>query len=394
MPKLLLTDKWIENNLKCPADKRRIEYCDTRIPGLYIEARATSPGQGTYYLRYKDSTGKTAHQRLGTTDALDLVTCRQRAKTLKAEIQLGRDPRAEAEKQKQCVTWSDFFTDHYLVYKRSHGKRTLKNDEEMHRLRIKAQFGDTPLNKINQLQIQKFHMDLKESGLSAATADHHLKLLRHALNLAVDWGLLKTNPALKVKQYNQTRKLDRALDATELERLMRTISRDKNRMVCNFISMALALGTRKGELLKAEWRHVNREKKTLFIPGENAKSSRDRIVHLSEFALQILDDLGTEKKSPYLFINTRTGNRLTEVSKVWGRLRTAANLEDCTIHALRRTHATMLGEAGVNAVLIRDALGHTSVDTTQIYVSAHDDARNRAANIAGGQLTAALNAAR
>jgi site-specific recombinase XerD len=43
-------------------------------------------------------------------------------------------------------------------------------------------------------------------------------------------------------------------------------------------------------------------------------------------------------------------------------------------------------------MLIKDALGHASVTTTQIYVSPHNQARQDAANIAGDHLTAALEA--
>ena len=41
---------------------------------------------------------------------------------------------------------------------------------------------------------------------------------------------------------------------------------------------------------------------------------------------RVLDDLRTEKKSPYLFINTKTGNRLTTISKVWDRIRQQAGM--------------------------------------------------------------------
>lgn len=93
MPKILLTPTIVKNSLICPEGKRRTEYCDTVVPGLYIEVRASSPGQGTYYLRYKDSTGKTCHQKLGRTNDITLPVARKRAKDLKAEIQLGSDPR-------------------------------------------------------------------------------------------------------------------------------------------------------------------------------------------------------------------------------------------------------------------------------------------------------------
>ena len=80
MPVLKLTSEFISNQLQCPADKPRIEFCDTDLPGLYVEVRATSPKQGTYYLRYKDATGKTCHQKIGRTGDITLADARKAAK--------------------------------------------------------------------------------------------------------------------------------------------------------------------------------------------------------------------------------------------------------------------------------------------------------------------------
>ena len=95
MPIIKLTQQFITNNLQCQ-DKKRIEYCDQELPGLYVEVRATSQGQGTYYLRYKDNNAKTCHQKIGRTMNVSLLEARKQAKTLKAEIALlGKNPRAE-----------------------------------------------------------------------------------------------------------------------------------------------------------------------------------------------------------------------------------------------------------------------------------------------------------
>src|SRR5512136_87918 len=84
-----ISQQFINNELHCPDGNTRIEYCDSDLPGLYIEVRTTRQGQGTYYLRYKDSTGKTCHQKIGRTTDMTLADARKKAKTLKAEIALG-----------------------------------------------------------------------------------------------------------------------------------------------------------------------------------------------------------------------------------------------------------------------------------------------------------------
>lgn len=394
MPAKVLNDQFIRTGLICPENRHHIEYTSADRSGLYVEVRSTSQGQGTLWWRSKDpDTGKTVRVKIGRTTEISMKDAKKRVKQLRARRALGEDM-VDIKGKKPTITWRELFHQHYLPHKRSHDKKSIKNDIEMNRLRIEPRWGDRPIGKISTVDIRQFHMELKNSGLSPATADHHLKVIRHALSLAVDWDLLKSNPALKVKQFNQTRVIRRALSPEELTRLMKVLITDKNRMVCNFIMLSLALGTRKGELLLAEWRHVDLDRRTLFLPGENAKSGKDRYVFLSEFALEVLEKLGTKGKHDHLFVSSRTGNRLTTVSKVWARLRLAAQLEDCRIHDLRRTHGTILGESHINAMVIKDALGHADVTTSQIYVAPHDLARQQAADVAGEHLMVALKAAK
>jgi integrase len=392
MPARKLNSNFLRTGLVCPDDKQHIEYTDADRTGLYIEVRSTSQGQGTWWYRFKDTdTRKTARIKIGRTTSTTVKEAKSRVRVLRAKRDLGEDI-GSGQKRQQCISWNQLMDEHYFSYKEAHGKKSIRNDREMHNLRLKnrAGFGDQALNKITQLQIQQLHLELKASGLSFATADLYLKMIRHAMALACTWGLLKINPAEQVKQFNQTRRIVRSLDKGELQRLMHVLATDKNRMVANAIAWLLACGTRKGESLKAEWRHISREKGSWFIPSSNSKQARDRHVYLSDFALNILDDLGTEQRSPFLFVNPRTGGRLADFSKSWYRIKDAAQLENFRLNDLRHAHASMLGEAGVNAFLIKDALGHANVATSQIYVNAGDDARTKVANIAGQQLAAAL----
>ena len=64
--KIKLTQSMFPKILQCPEGKTRIELCDADCPGLYIEVRASSPGEGTVYFRYKDEKKKNRHKRLGS----------------------------------------------------------------------------------------------------------------------------------------------------------------------------------------------------------------------------------------------------------------------------------------------------------------------------------------
>ena len=75
------------------------------------------------------------------------------------------------------LTYAEFFDQHYLPHVKLH-KRSWDRDEELYRLRIKAVFGGKRLNQITRHQVQSFHSALAAEGLAAATANHHLKLIR------------------------------------------------------------------------------------------------------------------------------------------------------------------------------------------------------------------------
>ena len=150
MPIVKLTPQFVASSLHCPPGKTRIEFCDTTdVPGLYIAVRAASPGEGVYYLRWKDANNKTCHTKLGRTIDIDLADARKAAKQLRAEIALGANPQAEARANKAVVTVKVFFEEFYLGFAKPR-KRSYARDEEMYRLRIKETFGNQKLNEVTR----------------------------------------------------------------------------------------------------------------------------------------------------------------------------------------------------------------------------------------------------
>jgi integrase len=371
------------DRLTCPEGKRRVEYVDKGGTGLYVEVRATSPGQGTYYLRYKDMNGKTCHQKIGRTDDLDLDAARSKARKLKAEITLGKDPRAEDRARKAVLTLDDFFKDHYLPHAKVH-KRTWKKDSELYDLRLKRVFGSTRLDRIRRHEIQSFHVALKNDGLSPAYADHFVKLLRHALNLAVEWEMLERNPASRVHLFNADNRVEHYLDDDQLERLLTVLKMDTERnhtarMVALFL---LSTGARLNEALRAKWQEVDRDNRVWRIPAATSKSKKVRSVPLNASALEVLDRLDTEDDSEWLFVNRRTGKPLTTIHKVWERLRKKAGLPHLRIHDLRHMYASFLVNSGRTLYEVQQILGHRDPVVTQRYAHLSSRALRDAADAA------------
>ncbi len=380
--KVRLTEDFIKHNLQCPAGMSRVEFIDDQVENFFLEVRATSQGQGTYWVRYRGQANSTRYAKIGRTTEIDLADARKKAKLLKAEIQLGADPRGAEKARKAVLTFSDFFEGHYLPYVKPR-KRSWKRDDELYTLRIKGAFGNKRLNQITRLQLQSFHSSLLESGLAPATCDHHLKLIKHALNLATDWGMLtEKNPAARIPLFNHDNKVEHYLDDVQLDKLLTVLRTDDNRTICRIAMFLLSTGCRMNEALSAMWNQFDKPNRVWRIPASNSKSKRVRSVPLNDSALDVLKQLETEGKYDHLFVNLKTKEAYTTIHKVWNRLRTKAELPHLRIHDLRHQYASFLVNSGRTLYEVQQILGHSNPTVTQRYSHLSSKSLQEAANSA------------
>jgi integrase len=397
MSVLKLSNHVLMNELRCPAGKSRIEFCDKDLPGLYVEVRAGNPGQGTYYLRYKDVTGKTCHQKIGRTCDIDLAEARKKAKQLKAEVALGANPRGEAKAQKEVPNLAAFFDDTYLPYARQH-KRSWKRDCEL-MAKLRPHFGHQRLHQVSRQRVQQLHVDLVDKeGLKPASADHVLKLIRRMYSLAIEWQVIAgPNPFSRMRMFRPDNRVDNHLDRDQFARLMAVLDAEQGNAVALVCRFLLATGCRLNEALSARWADINLEAKVWRIPATNSKSKRIRSVPLTPAALDCLQRADTAGKCEHAFVNRRKGKRygtrLVAVAKTWDRIRTKAGLPNLRIHDLRHTFASQLANAGTSLYVIQQLLGHSSPTVTERYSHLQLKTLADAANVASDALQEAANSA-
>lgn len=385
MPVQQLTQTIMNNLPRCPDGKSRIELCDTIVIGLYVEVRATSSGIGTYYLRYKNEDGKTCHQKLGITTQVKLADVKERALQLKAEISNGKDPKEETLKRKSIPTFSAFFEDKYLPFAKQH-KRTWSNDEQMYNTHLNEVFGHLKLTAIKREAAQKFHSGLKQQGLTGSTCDHYLKLMRHALNLAVDWDIIESNQLARVKLFRECNQIERYMNDTELASLLNVLHTDENRPVSNLALFLLATGARNNEARQAKWEYIDVVNRLWRIPAVNSKSKKIRTVPLNDAALDVLASVNTQDDFEYVFVNLSSGKPYACVKKTWHRLRANAGLPTLRLHDLRHQYASMLVNAGRSLYEVQQILGHSDPKVTTRYAHLAPSTLQAAATAAGDKL--------
>jgi integrase len=173
--------------------------------------------------------------------------------------------------------------------------------------------------------------------------------------------------------------------------------------------LVLATGCRIGELLSAEWKHVNSESGVWIIPAENSKNGKPHTVYLSDFALRYFRELrAINGNSPWCFPN-RLGDkhvcvktvtkqlgdrqRTGDTKPLSGRSLQTNALSLCggkwTPHDLRRTAATLMTALGVLPEVAEKCLNHTEESRVKrTYQRYNYDAEKREAwNLLGKRLT-------
>ena len=103
---------------------------------------------------------------------------------------------------------------------------------------------------------------------------------------------------------------------------------------------------------------------------------------LNDSALEVLKALNTQGQFEHVFINQRTGEPYTTISKVWGRIRQKANLPHLRIHGLRHSFSSLLVNNGRTLYEVQQILEHSSPSVTMRYAHLSTKALKDAANSA------------
>lgn len=133
-------------------------------------------------------------------------------------------------------------------------------------------------------------------------------------------------------------------------------------------------GARKEEILSLKWENIDFNKNTIELL--HTKSNKKRVIPLAKSLRKILLKLKNYNSSEYVFINPATGKRYVDIKKSFNHAVEISGLKKFRFHDLRHTFATRLIEKGIDIVVVKELLGHASIQTTMIYV--HSDAERKA----------------
>jgi integrase/recombinase XerD len=237
------------------------------------------------------------------------------------------------------------------------------------------------LSEINQTNLEAYNQFLhqrknrqKAGGLSSCYIQSHInviRLLSRYLELTGEQKIFTGN--LQVEQGATTQR--NILTQSEIKALYQATDETPNGLRDKAIlSLYYGCGLRYSEGIRIERKHIDYNKQLLYVmPGKNYKS---RFIPMNERIIKDLQDYEmygkqyfTKDESVYFLLNLK-GNQPSSslIGKRLQILLQKANIEKkICLHGLRHSIATHLLQQGMPLEQISKFLGHTSLDSTQIY---------------------------
>ena len=237
---------------------------------------------------------------------------------------------------------------------------------------------DMEFQDVGQSHLLEFLERLTAKGLKSSTRRRKMEALRTFYRTMQKLGELEQDP------FQGFQDMPRIEDSnmrvlTEMEyRSLRDVVRGSSRKSSvrdyAILELALQTGLRISEIcsLCASDTHFSTKTTVGYVTVRRGKGGKERLVTLNQVAEKAIKEylaIRPSTECTELFIS----NRLTPcepltIAAVFRRYMVKAGVENASFHSLRHTFATHTLKKGTNIIVVQEALGHTSLTTTQKYL--------------------------
>lgn len=364
-----------------PDGAAKLRVFDDKLTGFIMEVRAS--GSVTFYVRYRDARSRQREMRIGRLGDVTVDEARRRAREIRAEAALGRDPAGDRDRLRGVPTFADFVESRYLPHAKGR-LRSYRDQESFYRLRLKSLWGNRRLDEVRPADVAAMQERLRREGLSNATVNRYTAMVKRVFNVALHWELYEgRNPARRAEMRREEGR-ERFLTDAELVALFKALDAEPSRTAACAIALLAATGARRGEALGAKWEHMDVERRIWTVPL--SKSGRRRHIPLSDAALRILAKVPRVDGSPWVFPGADPAKPVADLKKAWVRVKERAGIGgDFVLHQLRHTYASRLVGQGRSLHEVGQLLGHasgTGMTMTMRYAHLAPERLIEAANLA------------
>lgn len=214
-----------------------------------------------------------------------------------------------------------------------HSRERAKRDLRNH---VLPRFGQLRLDEVSEADLFAWlAAKVEVEACPAGTDDRLHALLNQIWNLAVKLGLpgAESNPLERHSMGEWRAARHEALTAESALKLLEAAQSSSNRELKFILAMMMITGVRPGELLKAEWDHIDFEERHWTLP--EIEAGRSRQAQLGDSAIRLLAALPRPAGSRYLMSNPRTGQPYRSIQGSWEAVKIKAGLPHVELDDLR-----------------------------------------------------------
>lgn len=237
-------------------------------------------------------------------------------------------------------------------------------------------FGDKKLLQITPKDIEEFKKLRKDAPVngkerSGVSVNRELEVLRHMLNKAIEWQWLERNPFTVFKEsvfYGEDNSRSRYLEPDEMVRLFDVLEKSPS-YLRNIIKGAIFTGLRKGDLLKLQWKDIDKGKGYLTYLEQKKRNSRNKgpktvTKFINQDMIDLLDSMSI--LGDYVFCDS-DGKPFKNVTRAFKTALKRAGITNFHFHDLRHTSASYLLMRGASLAAVQKHLNHKDFKMTQRY---------------------------
>lgn len=248
---------------------------------------------------------------------------------------------------------------------------------------LKRFFGGRYLYSITQRDIEEYKAKRKEEikpstkeMLKPATVNRELATLKTLFTKAIQWGVLRSNPAKNVRFFKENNCRLRYLEKEEIEKLIKACSGRLKPIIIT----ALNTGMRRGEIFNLKWRDIDFQNGIIYL--FDTKNGDKREIPMNSLVEKALIGVRKHSESPYVFCK-KDGSTYTNIKKSFLATLSKCGIIEFRFHDLRHTFASQLVMSGIDLNTVRELMGHRDIKMTLRYAHLSPDHKRRAVEVLG-----------
>ena len=222
-------------------------------------------------------------------------------------------------------------------------------------------FKDEDTTQLSKKDILDYLESLIHKGYSKSSQNQHI----NAIKFYYEKYLEREREFYYLDRPIKDKKLPTVLSKEEVQKLFHCSYNLKHRTILTII---YSCGLRVSEMINMRIRDIDTKRMIIWI--RHSKSNKDRQVQLTPQILQLIEQYLACFNPKIYLINGMNGGKYSSASiqkMIKATCKRAGIYKNVTPHTLRHSFATHLLENGTDIRFIQNILGHSNIQTTQIY---------------------------